>query len=89
MLTTGNDDGDLQRRDSMSDAFGDTAKIAIKLAALESKLKAAGCPVDGGGKFREVKSEMTESSSSGATGNGEVRFEPGKPMIDVSTNSTR
>jgi hypothetical protein len=80
-------DADLHSRDNMSDAFGDTAKIAMKLAALESKLKAAGCPVNGGGPFREVKSEMSDSSSSSSSSNDEVRFEPGKPMIDVSKDS--
>ena len=80
-------DGDMQRQDNISDAFGDTAKMAMKLGALESKLKAAGCPVNGGGKFRDIKSEMTDSGSSGSSSNGEVRFEPGKPMIDVSTDS--
>lgn len=80
-------DADLQSRDNMSDAFGDTAKIAMKLGALESRLKAAGCPVNGGGKFRDVKSEMSDSSSSGSGSSGEVQFEPGKPMIDVSKDS--
>ncbi|HEY6662014.1 MAG TPA: hypothetical protein VIZ66_03735 [Sphingomicrobium sp.] len=77
-------DPDLQSRDSMSDAFGDTAKIGMKLGALESKLKAAGCPVNNGGAFRPVSNQMSESSSSGSNSNGDVRFEPGKPMIDVS-----
>lgn len=80
-------DPDIQSRDSMSDAFGDTAKIAMKLGALESRLKAAGCPVNNSGKFREVSSEMSDSSSSGSNSNGAVRFEPGKPMIDLSKNS--
>ena len=53
-------DADMQTRDSLSDAFGDTAKTAMKLGALESKLKAAGCPTSSGSEFREVKSEMMD-----------------------------
>ena len=80
-------DADLHSRDNLSDAFGDTAKIAMKLGALESKLKAAGCPVNNGGPFRPISSEMSDSSSSDSGSSGEVRFDPGKPMIDVSRDS--
>jgi hypothetical protein len=80
-------DGDLQRHDNISDAFGDTAKLSLKLSALEGKLKAAGCPMKDGGPFRPVSSQLSDSSSAPSSPNGEVRFEPGKPMIDVSKDS--
>jgi hypothetical protein len=80
-------DGDLQRHDNLSDAFGDTAKLSMKLSALEGKLKAAGCPMKDGGPFRPVSSQLSDSAPPPSSANGEVRFEPGKPMIDVSKDS--
>ena len=83
-------DADMQRQDNMSDAFGDTAKMAMKLGTLEARLKAAGCPVKSGGPFRPVSNELSDSSApSSPASNGAVRFEPGKPMIDASRDSSR
>jgi hypothetical protein len=81
-------DADLQTRDSLSDAFGDTAKTAMKLGQLESRLKSAGCPTNSaGGDFRPVSNEMKMSDGGGSAPQGDVQFEPGKPMIDVSKDS--
>ena len=81
-------DADLQTRDSLSDAFGDTAKTAMKLGHLESRLKAAGCPTNSAGEdFRPVSNEMAMGRSGGDPSQGNIQFEPGKPMIDVSKDS--
>ena len=66
--------------------FGGVAKTALRLNALESKLKAAGCSTGFQGKFEPVSSQMGEDSSPptmpAADHHDGVNFEPGKPMID-------
>jgi hypothetical protein len=68
--------------------FGGVAKTALRLNALEGKLKAAGCPTGFQGKFEPVSNEMGEGSSAPPTAAEDhrdgVSFEPGKPMIDPS-----
>ena len=68
--------------------FGGVAKTALRLNALESKLKAAGCPTGFQGKFEPVSSQMGEDSSPppmpAPDRRDGVSFEPGKPMIDPS-----
>jgi hypothetical protein len=68
--------------------FGGVAKTALRLNALEGKLKAAGCPTGFQGKFEPVSNEMGEGGSPPPTAAEDhrdgVSFEPGKPMIDPS-----
>ena len=66
--------------------FGGVAKTALRLNALESKLKAAGCPTGFQGKFEPVSSQMGEDTSpppmAAPDRRDAVNFEPGKPMIN-------
>ena len=67
--------------------FGTTAKTVLRLGALESKLKAAGCDT-GFGNFEEVPNNLKVAEGSADVSSrrttGEVSFEPGKPMVDLS-----
>ena len=64
--------------------FGSVAKTSIRLNALETELKAAGCDT-GFKQFDDVEPSLTDSSGpSSANQSGDVSFEPGQPMIDVS-----
>jgi hypothetical protein len=69
--------------------FGGVARTALKLNALEGQLKAAGCPVNAPGNFEEPKAQLTADSGAPPPvttggGNGGAKFEPGKPMLDLS-----
>jgi hypothetical protein len=68
--------------------FGGVAKTSLRLSALESQLKAAGCPTDSAATFDSTTSVLTDSGPLPETTADEHRedanFEPGKPMIDVS-----
>jgi hypothetical protein len=69
--------------------FGGVARTALRLNALEGKLKAAGCPTGFQGKFEPVSSKLDDGGSPPPTLPPEPRrdginFEPGKPMIDPS-----
>jgi hypothetical protein len=75
----------------MSDqgGFATVAKATIKLSALETKLRAAGCDT-GFKKFEEPIEHLSDSGSSSASSSsdqGNVSFEMGKPMVDVSKDS--
>jgi hypothetical protein len=67
--------------------FGGVARTALTLAAVEGKLKAAGCSTNPG-KFEDVSNEMGEGGSAPPVENDErrdgVNFKPGQPMIDPS-----
>jgi hypothetical protein len=72
--------------------FGAVAKVGLRLSALESKLKAAGCPTGFSGKFEPVSNQLGSGSEPPMTMTEEqhrdgVNFEPGKPMIDPSKDS--
>jgi hypothetical protein len=68
--------------------FGGVARTALKLSALESQLKAAGCPVNPPSSFEEPRAQLTEGDGPppGAPGdeNGSGKIQPGKPMLDLS-----
>ena len=72
--------------------FGGVAKTALRLNALEGKLKAAGCPT-GFGKFEPVRNELGNGSEPPAVMTEQrrdgVNFKPGEPMIDPSKSSNR
>jgi hypothetical protein len=76
---------DMQHHDGVVDALGDGAIVAMKLNAMESELRRAGCNTNQDGQFRSVESRMTTASSEPAHREPEVRFEPGKPMMDLSS----
>ena len=65
--------------------FGGVARTAMTLAAVEGKLKAAGCSTNPG-KFEEVSNEMGAGGSGPPVADEErrdgVNFKPGQPMID-------
>jgi hypothetical protein len=69
--------------------FGGVAHTAIRLSALESQLKAAGCPTGGSGNFEQPTAVLTDSGTPPPTTATEERrdtvsFKPGQPMVDVS-----
>ena len=73
--------------------FGGVARTALTLSAVESELKARGCPTSPG-KFEAVSNQMGEGGGPPVIGSdGErtdgVSFQPGKPMIDASKSSSR
>ena len=68
--------------------FAAVAKIGLKLSALESRLKAAGCDT-GFGKFEKVSNQISADHLSAPIvaereHSGAVSFEAGKPMVDLS-----
>ena len=72
-----------QRPHNVGQAMGQTAKTVMGLSAMEAELRRNGCkddPVD----FEAPKAEMTGDGSQPRPEQGEVRFESGKPMVDVS-----
>ena len=80
---------DFTGQQQMSDqgGFAAVAKMSIKLSALETKLKAAGCDT-GFKKFEDPTEQLSDSGSdSSASGQGNVSFEMGKPMVDVSKDT--
>lgn len=62
-------------------SFANGAKTIMRVGAMHQQLRAAGCDTNGGGTFRPVEQRMTEESAANADA---PRFEPGKPMMDVS-----
>jgi hypothetical protein len=63
--------------------FGAVAKMSIRLHALDSELKAAGCET-GFKKFHEMGPAMTDPGGPSGNSSPEVSFEPGQPMTDLS-----
>lgn len=67
--------------------FATVASATIRLSALESKLKAAGCPTGFDGPFEMPEAQMTDSGSvaidTGTRDDG-VPLEPGAPMVELS-----
>jgi hypothetical protein len=71
--------------------FGGVARTALKLSALEGRLKSAGCPTNPG-KF-EAPSQMMSGGDGPPSAMSEqprdgVNFEPGKPMINTSNGTS-
>lgn len=74
-----------ERPGSLSQAMGGTAKTIMRLNAEQQQLRQAGCPTNDDGAFRPVESQMAPAEPSiDSQDSGNVSFEPGKPMIDVS-----
>lgn len=70
-------------RSTLGAAIGATSRDIMRIGAFDSKLRGAGCdPAQrpGNGTISERVAEAPSSTGSPAT--PEVRFEPGKPMID-------
>jgi len=81
------DSPDLQQRDGLKDAMGDTITIAMKMQGVDMQLRNAGCNPDmRSNEFKSVQSRMAAASpqSTSVHPKDEVRFEPGKPMVDLS-----
>lgn len=71
--------------------FSDGARTIMKVNGMAMKLRAAGCDTSGGGEFRPVENRMGAAVER-PVGDGtseSPRFEPGKPMIDLSENGRR
>ena len=50
---------DLQGRpDGFAQGLAQGAKVIARLRQMEAEARAKGCPIDGGGKFRNVREEM-------------------------------
>lgn len=86
--------GFAERPDNLPDAVGNTAKMAIRLHAMEAELRRNGCPTERRRDFTEVSDEMSKGGQSGMASQAPVpepvegiSFEPGKPMIDVSAKN--
>jgi hypothetical protein len=73
------------RPDDIGEAVGNTARIAIRLKAMETELRRNGCDTRSRG-FQPISDEMSKGGM-GRTPN--VSFEPGKPMVDVSRPRNR
>lgn len=78
---------------SLGQAFAQTSKTAMSLAAMDKELKIAGCPQNSNGVengdrgWATARDELSESGGppqSNAPRIAEPTFEPGKPMIDVN-----
>ncbi len=69
--------------------FGGVARTALKLAAVEGKLKEAGCSTNPG-KFEDISDEMSKGGGDSSPSMADeerrdgVNFKPGQPMIDPS-----
>ena len=68
------------RPDNLKQGIGNTAQVVMRLNAMEAELRRNGCPTDRGGTFEPVSSVMGEG---GEPPQGEVSFDPGRPMVDV------
>ena len=83
-------DPDLQSRTSVRDAMADHAKMAMRMSAIEAKMREAGCPSPnaGGQPFGAVAEQMapaieqTMRDSDPARPGGGVTFQPGQPMMN-------
>ena len=67
---------------SLTEAFGLTAKTAMRLSALDKELKAKGCPTETNRDFAPISNEMGNASPE-AVADPRVSYAPGKPMIDA------
>lgn len=88
--------GFMERPDNLPDAVGNTAKMAIRLHAMEAELRRNGCPTERPRGFTEVTDEMSKGGDGGMASQAPapepvegISFEPGKPMIDVSGKKGR
>jgi hypothetical protein len=86
--------GFAERPESLTKAVGNTAKIAIRLHAMEAELRRNGCPTDHRTDFTEVSDEMSKGEG-GREGpivdipvEG-VSFKPGQPMVDPTPAKIR
>lgn len=70
----------IDRPDNLRQAAANTARIAIRLHAIEAELRRNGCPTDGSGPFEPISEEMGPAEPRRQPG---VSFEPGRPMVNV------
>jgi hypothetical protein len=82
-------DGLSDRTRGLSEAIGQTAKIAVRLSAMDAELRRNGCPTDRNpNEWHPVESQMAPADPMsrtiphGRNADG-VSFEPGQPMIDT------
>lgn len=69
---------------NLTQAVGGTAKAIIGLSAVEAELRRRGCRNSGSGEaFKPVEDRMSQGGSAAAA-DPAVRFEAGKPMVDLS-----
>ena len=86
--------GFAERPEDLPEAVGNTARIAIRLHAMEAELRRNGCPTERTRDFGEISDEMSKGGMGSPPPVGDipvegVSFEPGKPMIDVSQRKGR
>ncbi|MES2443612.1 MAG: hypothetical protein V4574_12345 [Pseudomonadota bacterium] len=69
---------DLQQRDGLKDAIGDTAAIGVRLAAFQAEARRLGCDRKPAGEgFAPVTSAMGPAPAEGEA----VSYKPGAPMV--------
>ena len=82
------------RPDNLRQAVGNTAQIAVRLAAVQAELRRSDCPEgyagggEGGGGFAPVSNRMG-GGGDGPRTRGGANFEAGRPMVDVSRDRRR
>jgi hypothetical protein len=86
--------GFAERPDNLTEAVGNTAKIAVRLHAMEAELRRNGCPTEPSRDFVEVSDEMSNGGQGGQAPIADIpvegiSFEPGKPMVDLSQGKRR
>ncbi|WP_343519063.1 hypothetical protein [Sphingomonas sp.] len=78
---------DLQRRDGIKDAMGDTASAVMRIAALQQEARRLGCDTGASHAFKPVSNRMGEAGPAprieleSSEGEG-VTYKPGEPMLD-------
>lgn len=76
------------RNGSLTQAIGAGAMTTLKMHATQDHMRQAGCDVDGGsGGFKPVSNEMKPAMAADQPADWDrddgVKFQPGKPMVDV------
>lgn len=89
--------GFAERPENLKQAVGNTARIAIRLHAMDAELRRNGCPTERSRGFAEVSDEMSKGGESSLPSQAPaadipvegISFEPGKPMVDLSAGKGR
>src|SRR3954471_17010417 len=86
--------GFAERPENLQQAVGNTAKIAIRLHALEAELRRNGCPTEQSRDFSQVSDEMSKGSGGRQGSMADipvegVSFKPGQPMVDPTPMKIR
>ncbi len=92
-LMLGNASGMSDRPDNMKQAVGNTARVAMRLGAVQAELRRSGCPEGyaggGDGDFVAPVERMERPGDGSGQRRDSATFEPGRPMVDVSRDRDR